>query len=190
MSRQIAIKSNYGASLAIILILCRWGTLTSWASPRWGCGITGNTTAAPATSSTGTCPLQWCSQVSSSESRGHKYVGKFANFPAAGCPSVPVIKGETAGDQAYSYEVVWSVESDYSLLQHEVASLIDHTPLSNYWPGCLLAPVIRPWHLPPGHSPHQAGPRSHGHQVRSESLDQTQWKCSRWNIETSSSFEV
>ena len=42
-----------------------------------------------------------------------------------------MIKGETAGDQAYSYEVVWSVESDYSLLQHEVASLINHTQLSN-----------------------------------------------------------
>lgn len=41
-----------------------------------------------------------------------------------GCPSVPVIKGETAGDQAYSYDVIWSVESDYSLLQHEVV----------YWP--------------------------------------------------------
>ena len=51
---------------------------------------------------------------------GQKYGGKFDNCPAAGCPSVPVIKGETAGDQAYSYDVIWSVESDYSLLQHEV----------------------------------------------------------------------
>ena len=45
---------------------------------------------------------------------------------------MPAIKGETAGDQAYSYEVIWSVESDYSLLQHEVGSLITIAALSDY----------------------------------------------------------
>ena len=47
---------------------------------------------------------------------------------------MPVIKGETAGNQAYSYDVIWSVESDYSLLQHEVmGSLITNAVLSHYW---------------------------------------------------------
>ena len=85
--------------------------------------------------------------------------------PTVGCPSVPAIKGETAGDQAYSYEVIWSVESDYSLLQHEVGSLITNSALSHYWPGCVLASAPRAWPLTPRHCPHQACPRSHGHQV-------------------------
>ena len=48
---------------------------------------------------------------------------EFDIFSTAGSPSVPVILGETGTEQAYSYDVVWRVQSDYSLLQHEVRVL-------------------------------------------------------------------
>ena len=76
---------------------------------------------------------------------------------------MPVIRGETAGSQAYSYDVVWSVQSDYSLLQHEVTSCSNLTLLM-LSPGCVLASALG--QLSPSHGAHQAGARSHGHQVR------------------------
>ena len=71
-----------------------------------------------------------------------------------GCPSVPVIRGETAGSQAYSYDVVWSVQSDYSLLQHEVSSWSDLTQ-SNALPRlctglCPLTALPQPRRTPGG----------------------------------------
>ena len=45
-------------------------------------------------------------------------------FTFTGSPSIPSITGDMTSGQMYSYDVVWTVHSEYQLIQHEVV----------YWP--------------------------------------------------------
>ncbi len=44
----------------------------------------------------------------------------FMKFCTAGCPSPPTVTSEEYSREKYSYELTWTVQSQYPVLQHQI----------------------------------------------------------------------